>query len=132
MKVRFAIAICCLLPAGYQVLCGGTGARWAAGASLAVVTFSVVAERWAVRHPRASVARILFRGSDLSLSDAAFSALIFLGLYLLVVTFAIRFNRLEDPVFLTVSFFAVLLGLMALVGTILLGIDRLRTRGRAS
>jgi hypothetical protein len=128
MKLRQIIVICCLLPAGYELLSGNRQTRFVAGAALAVFALAVLFERWAAANPHSSAARPLFRGRVVTLAAAGGTTLVPAAIYLAVVAFAIHFNRLDDPVLLTIAFFAVFLAMMALAATIVLGVQRLRRR----
>lgn len=131
MRVAEIVTLCCLLPSAYQLLAGSGKSRVVAGAALGVFLVSVLARRWASANPESWLAQHLFQERGLSAHRIVLLAASLAGIYLAVITLAIGFNLLDNPYVMTIAFFAMFGGLMALGAVIVAGIQRLGGRRRA-
>lgn len=89
------------------------------------------AELWARRHPEHIVSRVLYSLRLVSAGRVALIGLGLLGLYVGIVALANKRLLLDDAAVMTIAFFAMFLGFIAIAAVVDRGIQRLRRKRSA-
>ena len=124
---KFLIVVPLLLVANLAVS-GSSSDRTIAALLVLMGGVVIAVEFWASRHPEQIVSRVLYSPRLVSLRKVVLIGVALLGMYVGIIAAANELSVLDDAIVLTIAFFTMFLGFIAIAAVIDRGIQLLRRK----